>query len=313
MLKEIKSEHVKVFAERYDQLYVAARSLVNNDPGEARDLVHDALIAFVRHSPDLQKVNNIDGYLYTLIRNLVKAKKRRMNIHPIYELPIGNYNSAETGLAEALNWRYNPQPLLQLQDVLRVICEYACFRKESVKLGSALILRYFHGYHTSEIAQIMKVTASSVSQLLKLARAEVHLYLNDPKHLNFSHDVFCVRNSLGLNYGCLSFDLVDELRCAVFRSSYSRNCLLQFKLHKLYGDKGGEGIDCKTLAHIVSCAPCLDAVNTFIGLESLSMRYPTDTLGKRAKKWNIPRLEVMKRKTVTRRAILSSVEPSYGD
>jgi len=313
MLEEIESEHVKVFAERYDQLFVAARSLVNNDPGEAGDLVHDALIAFVRHSPDLQKVNNIDGYLYTLIRNLVKAKKRRMNIHPIYEHLIVSYNSDEPGLAEVVNWHYNPQPLLRLQDVLRVICEYACFRKESMKLGSALILRFFHGYHTSEIAQIMKVTAGSVSQLLKLARAEVHLYLNDPKHLNFSHEAFCLRNSLGLNYGCLSFDLVDELRRAVFRSSCSGNCLLQFKLHKLYGGNRSEGIDCKTLAHIVSCAPCLDAVNTFIGLEPLSMRYPTDTLGKRTKKWNIPRREVTERKTLTRRAILPSVEPSYGD
>jgi len=182
-----------------------------------------------------------------------------------------------------------------------------------MKLGSVLILRFFHGYHTSEIAQIMRVTASSVSQLLKLARAEVHLYLNDPKHLNFSHEILCIRNSLELNYGCLSDDLVDELRCAVFRSSCSRNCLLQFKLHKLYGGKSSEEIDCKTLAHIVSCAPCLDAINTFIGLELLSMRYPTDTLGKRAKEWSIPRREVGERKTVVRRAILPSVEPSCGD
>jgi len=310
---ETHSKHIEVFVERYDRLVAAARSLANNNQGQAKDLVHDALLVFVRRNPDLHKINNIDGYLHRLISNLAKSQKRHMNVRSISEISMENYDSVETGLHQAVDRNSNPQLLLRLQDVLRAICEYACFRKESLKLGSVLILRFFHGYHTSEIAQIMQVTASAVSQLLKLARAEAGLYINDPKHPHFSDEVACVSNKYGLNYGCLADDLVHELRRAIFQSHGSRNCLLQFKLQKLYAVKRQGEIDCKTLAHIVSCACCLDAVNSFLGLELLSVRYPADTLGKRPKNGEMFREVITEQGAVTQRAIQSSIQISYSE
>jgi predicted transcriptional regulator len=173
-----------------------------------------------------------------------------------------------------------------------------------LKLGSILILRFFHGYHTSEIAQIMGVTAGAVSHQLKLAQAEAYLYLNDPARLNLSHESAGIRGRLRLNYGCLVDDLVDELRRAILSSHSYRKCILHFNLHKLYGEQRRKEIDCKTLAHIVSCVGCLDAVNTFFGLELLSMRCPGDTLSRRAKGWKTSQKTVTFRETVTRRAIL---------
>src|SRR5262249_28828606 len=273
-LPEASSTHLNVFAERYNRLYAAARSLTNSDNEQARELVHDALIEFVRYCPDLHKITNINGYLYTIIRNLSKAQKQRLHDHSVYELSIENYDSFEFELSLAPNCHYNLRLRLQMQDVLRTICEYACFRKERLKLGSVMILRFFHGYHTSEIAQIMSVTASSVSQLLKLARAEVRLYLSDPRFLNSSQEIATVQGSLRLNYGCLVEDLVDELRAAIFRSFRCRGSLLRDKLNKLYGGQRRAEIDCKTLAHIVSCPLCLDTVNDFLGLDLLAARYP---------------------------------------
>jgi RNA polymerase sigma factor (sigma-70 family) len=275
--------HMDVFAERYSQLLVAARSLTNNNQGEAIELVHDALIEFIRHSPDLHKINNLDGYLRRLMSNLFKSQKRRRNVRLEYELSIENYNSVEDRLSDIANRFCSPHFLLRMQDMLRVICEYACFRKEKSKLGSALILRFFHGYHTSEIAKIMRVTASAVSHQLKLARAEIYLYLNNPKHLRFFNEIVKAHGESGLNYGCLADDLVAELRQAIFRLPSLHECILQFKLHKLYGRQCEQEIDCKTLGHIVSCEGCLDAVNAFLGLESLSSRYPTDMLSRCAK------------------------------
>jgi RNA polymerase sigma factor (sigma-70 family) len=290
--------HIEVFAERYNQLLVVACSLAKNDRDQARDLVHDALVKFVRLSPDLHKISNIDSYLRTLVRNLFKSQKRRMNTQSRYELTIENFNSVENGLSTVADRYYNPYLLLQIQDLLRVICEYACFRKERLKLGSALILRFFHGYHTSEIAQIMGVTASAVSHQLKLAQAETWLYLNDPKRLNLSHEIAGIRGTLGLNYGCLVNDLVEELRRAIFKSPSYRECILHFHLRKLYSVQCEEEIDCKTLAHIVSCADCLDAVNSFLGLELLSKRYPADTLNRCTKDRKASRQAVAKGKTV---------------
>jgi DNA-directed RNA polymerase specialized sigma24 family protein len=51
----VSSAHIDVFAERYDALIKVARSLTNNNQGQAVELVHDALIKFVRHSPDLHR------------------------------------------------------------------------------------------------------------------------------------------------------------------------------------------------------------------------------------------------------------------
>ena len=277
------SAHITVFAERYNQLLAAARSLGRDDQGQAIDLVHDALIEFVRYSPDLHKINNLDGYLCRLMCNLFKLQKRKAMNRSMMELSIENYDSVESVLTEAANQRCDPQHLLHIQDVLRTICEYACFRKERLKLGSVLILRYFHGYHTSEIALIMGVTSSAVSHQLKLAQAEINLYLNDPKQCDFYREIASLRGKLKLNHGCLADDLMSELRRAIFLPSSCRGCILHFNLYKLYSRPRQEGIDCKTLAHIVSCADCLNAISNFLGLDLPSMRYPMDELSRRTK------------------------------
>src|SRR5262245_43631317 len=121
-MPEISSAHLNVFAERYDQLLAAARSFSSNDQEQARDLVHDALIEFVRHSPDLDGINNLDGYLHTLMRNLFKSQKRRVNSHLLYELSIENYDLVESIIPEIAERYCNPHPLLKIQDMLRIIC-----------------------------------------------------------------------------------------------------------------------------------------------------------------------------------------------
>ena len=279
-VSQASSAHISIFAERYNKLLETARSLANNDREQAKELVHDALIEFVHHSPDLTTINNIDRYLRSLMRNVFKSQKRRICQRSKYELVIENYDLVESSFSETTNRYGNPHLLIQIQDVLRFICECACVRKERIKLGSVLILRFFHGYYTSEIAQIMGVTASAVSHLLKQARTEACLYLSNPDHRNYSYGVANAHGSSVFNYGCLADDLLNELRNAILKWPRGRNCLQHLQLQKMYEENSLEEIDSKTLAHIVSCESCLDAVNTILGLDSLSIRYPADKLGK---------------------------------
>jgi DNA-directed RNA polymerase specialized sigma24 family protein len=298
LVQEASTVHISIFAERYNKLLGIARSLTNNDQGQAMDIVHEALIKFVRYSPDLHKINNLDGYLRTLLCNLFKAQKRRVIVRSKCELPIENQGFIESISPGIADRGFDPNFLLQMQDILRIICEYACFRKERLKLGSVLILRFFHGYHTSEIALIMGVTASAVSHQLKLAQAEVCLYLKDPKHFNFYREIAAVRGRYKFNYGSLADDLVEELRRAIFQSSSCRECILHSNWYKIYGGQRRKEIDCKTLAHIVSCVDCLESASAYLGLELLSVRYPADMLSRRAKEENMPRRKIAKREAV---------------
>lgn len=291
---EVSSIYIKIFAARYNTLLKVASLLAGKDREQAIDLVHDALLLFVHRSPDLCKINNLDGYLRRLMYNLFKSQKRRAAFRSVKEFSIDSYDSIEYVLPEVADRCHNPHLLLQTQDALRAICEYACFRKERLKIGSALILRFFHGYHTSEIAQIMGVTPSAVSHQLKLAQNEVSLYFNDPTNANFCHDIASARSEYGLKYGCLVDDLVEELRRAIFLSSSCDGCILYFDLCKLYGAQRKEEIDCKTLAHIVSCANCLSAVSAILELDLPTIRHPIDKLtryantkDRRALQWSV--------------------------
>src|SRR6266545_4478733 len=92
---EASTVHISIFAERYNKLLGIARSLTNNDQGQAVDIVHDALISFVRYSPDLRKINNLDGYLRALLCNLFKAHMQRVTARSKCELPIENHDLIE--------------------------------------------------------------------------------------------------------------------------------------------------------------------------------------------------------------------------
>lgn len=292
LTQEASTEHIRIFAERYNELLATARSLTNNDQGRAIDIVHDALIEFVRYSPDLRKISNLNGYLHALLCNLFKTQKRRVTVRSKCELSIESYELIESVLPGVADRYQNPNLLLQIQDVLRIICEYACFSKDRLKLGSVLILRFFHGYHTSEIALIMGVTASAVSHQLKLAQAEVCHYLKDPKRSDFHREIIAVRGRYKPNYGSLADDLVEELRHVIFNSSSLHECILRNSLYKLYRGRCRKEIDCKTLSYIVSCAGCLEAASTFLGLGLLSERYPADMPSRRVKGEDAPRQEM---------------------
>src|SRR5262249_33625871 len=73
-------------------------------------------------------------------------------------------------------------------------------------------------------------------------------------------------------------DLVQELRERIFRSR-SGPCLAPGQLRHLYRAQGAETIESALLAHMVSCAPCLDEVNKMLKVSPLADRHPPDMLG----------------------------------
>jgi RNA polymerase sigma factor (sigma-70 family) len=274
--------HEDLFIQRYDWLMNWALRLTEYDREQAEDLVHDAFVQFSLDRPELDSIQqNLEGYLYTMLRNmhvsqLRRAARQRAATLPSIEPSLTDYDFIGDGLV-ALE-----RQAVQAQEELRRICQYACSRKDTSKAGSVLILRFFHGYYPAEIAQVMHGTRDAANKWLQIARSEVKLYLADRDALSFiSHGA---ADDLPLsNAAQTTEEFVHELRAYIFRS-HKDDCLSSEQLGSLYAAHGINAIDGHVLAHVVSCAKCVDEVNSVLGLPPLAERYPTKMIGPDTKK-----------------------------
>jgi len=132
-----------------------------------------------------------------------------------------------------------------------------------------LILRFFHGYYPGEIARVLQTTEAGVAERLRMARAEARACLADRGHVRWFDEQ---RTAPRLDV-CPPGDIepVIALRRAIF-ASRSGACLPR----AWSSDKW----DVVTLAHVVSCRACLDAVNQRLGLPLLADRDPDERLGR---------------------------------
>src|SRR6202034_2478105 len=74
---------------------------------------------------------------------------------------------------------------MDVQNELRCVCAFLCWRKASAKSASYLILRFFHGYYPEEIVRIALTSRNVVDRGIRLASLEAKAYLADPQRLRF--------------------------------------------------------------------------------------------------------------------------------
>jgi RNA polymerase sigma factor (sigma-70 family) len=256
----------QLFTERYANLRLWAIHLTNQESA-ADDLVQDAFVQWMLGRTRLEEIENIDGYLRTMLRNMHFSRMSRA-AQRLQEttLSIADYDS---GL---LGWTaIEPPRRLQASEDLHQICAYACFRKESSKAGSVLILRFFHNYFPTEIASVLNSSRNCVDQWQRLARREAKLFMNRPGGLRFVNGETPSRHTV-LRSDCDRLDL----RHLIFGSCRGE-CLSDNELHELYAGGNHEALTTAKLAHLVSCAKCLDVVNEMLGLPLLAERYRGDS------------------------------------
>lgn len=286
----ILESHEQLFISRYQSLLTWSLHLTGHDREEAEDLLHDAYIQFTLTRPDLNSIQNLNGYLFGVLRVLWLSRQRRAGRARLEQLSVIEYDSAEMGL-----WLSDPRELNRIQDELRAVCHYACARKESSKAGSVLILRFFHGYYPGEIARLLQATRKAVDSRLALARQEARLYLEEPERLSFiKTNLKAKKPQSGLTGPAgqggkmtkgatkttilTGDDLMRELRTEIFRARQG-DCFSPTELGQLYNGREAEAVDPEQLSHLVSCPVCLELANEILGLPPLSSRHPNDTLG----------------------------------
>ncbi|HKY41515.1 MAG TPA: sigma-70 family RNA polymerase sigma factor [Pyrinomonadaceae bacterium] len=269
---EVFQSHEAAFIEHYDWLFRWALQFTNNDRERAEDLAQQVFSQLIIAHTDLSRIQDIRAYLYTILRNTHRSELRLAGRSHGRSQSILEYGIADTALASS-----EANALFRTQEQLRRVCEYACLRKQTSRSGSVLILRFFHGYHISEIAAALGGTCPAVRQSLKFARNEARVFLDDPGALKFVGRT----QAISLPFDgrvCTADELLGELRRAIF-SSCQGKCLDGNALRVFYDESRITAADNATLAHIVSCAKCLDAINRKLGLPLLAERHPADALG----------------------------------
>ena len=157
--KNISDSHADLLIERYERLRVWALQLTEHDPDRAQDLLQEFFIHFTVTRPELNSIQDLESYLFVVMRNLHLSQVRRATRDSQRILSVVEFDSVEVGL-----WAADPRDLIRMQDQLRAVCQYACMRKETAKAGSVLILRFFHGYYPDEIASLLRVKRPAVSE-----------------------------------------------------------------------------------------------------------------------------------------------------
>jgi RNA polymerase sigma factor (sigma-70 family) len=274
LFPRLQADHEDLFLARYERLLAFARQLRDVDAQRAEDLVHDAFVQFIVSRPPLDNIENLDGYLHRMVRNLHLSEIRRRT--PVQSL-LPEATEPETAALQ-LQALKDYASLAAVKAELRATCRYAIARKESSRAGSAFILRFFHGYYIHEIAQILRAEKQPVYDLLRIARREVRAFRESSDQLSFIVNVTEDAAALLLTETSEEGELVEHLCDSIFKSCRT-DCLPVRQLRQRYREESKDSIDTQLAAHLVSCRRCLEVVNRTLGLRALEDRFPTDTLG----------------------------------
>lgn len=260
----------ELFAERYETLLGWALRLTHHQRDSAEDLVQDAFVQFMLARTQLEEIENLNGYLRRLLRNMYLSRATRLaqRLHDD-ALSIADYDTFRLGWTTI-----EPPRRMQAAEQLHQICAYACFRKESSRAGSVLILRFFLDYFPTEIASVLGSSRHCVDQWQRLARREVRVFLSEPNRLRFV-DTKTAAARPWTRYPASDCDLMLALRGTIFDSRQG-TCLPHEELREAYAAGRADALSTTQLAHVVSCRTCLDTVNTILGLPLLAERYPAE-------------------------------------
>jgi DNA-directed RNA polymerase specialized sigma24 family protein len=269
---EKSRDNEKIFLANYDWLLARARTLTRGSKDEAKELLQDLYVRFVqaKSGPEVSDESRLRGYLYRTLKNLSISQGLRNGRNTLSNLKLVDYDSAEIAVAAV-----DRSQLLFVRSDLAGICEYACIRRRTARAASVLILRFFFGYHSSEIVSILQSTPVAVDRLIQIARQEARAFLTRPGKLHFMGQEVARTSSYSQYLPDESAALFAELRRRIL-SEVEGDCAPEGEMESRYGTPPGPKVTTPGLAHLVSCRSCLERVNSLLHLPSLSERFSSD-------------------------------------
>src|SRR5947208_1804407 len=116
-LIEVRHTHVDLFVENYAMLRQWAMRFTERDNELAEDLLHDAFLQFTISKPDLDSIQNLEGYLYVMMRNLHLAQLRRAGRTSLRSLSVVEFDNVDVSF-----WASDPRDRIRMREELAAVC-----------------------------------------------------------------------------------------------------------------------------------------------------------------------------------------------
>jgi DNA-directed RNA polymerase specialized sigma24 family protein len=267
------ASHEDVFLTRHDVLFRHALKLTRGNRELAEDLLQDAFVYFTQLKPELDGIQNLDAYLYTILKNLQATYLRKGMRDPLGDLAGVDYESAELGLRTTPASRR-----LDICDQLARICEYAYSHREQSRPHCLLLLRFFHNYYMDELVSLAGNSYPTVRKWLDEAQADIRQALSVTAAGDAAQR-FEWTNKIAF-FGKPE-EFLRRLRELLLISGQD-SCPSQRTLRAVFSGTSLQETPTGLLAHLTGCRGCLDRVNELLGLPLLAYRYMED-MGERGR------------------------------
>jgi RNA polymerase sigma factor (sigma-70 family) len=263
----------RLFEFRYSDLLGWARQLADFDQSVAQELVHDAYVALSTSRPDLDGIANLDGYLYRVLRNLNQSRIRRAWKHDHDSLDVVDYDSLYIRLHLSRG-----ADQIDLQDRLMRLCVYLCWRKDSSRSASVLLLRFFRGFYPEEISRLAAMDHRAVRKQIERGRREAKAWLADPKKMTVIDGSSSIPSGFNQKQA-VTLDAFIARIGTLIDLSKNGQCFSPLRLAEIYGDPVCSALDTAELGHLVACDQCLTSVCRFLSMNPPDDRLPLDPPG----------------------------------
>lgn len=256
----------RYFQDNYDTLRRWASQITDKNTSISEDLVHEIYVKFLLNDRNMEGIEEIEAYMYSVLRNSYRSylrnNTRKMSGQiSIDELTVENHRSLFR----------DPRLTYKIRDDLIAMSSYLSRRSTGSISASIFILRFVHGYFPGEIGKIANRSRNSIEARIFKARQEILEFLTgNEKH---ESSVYTPVNAAKDAFGS---DFFLELSDYVFRNGQG-TCMDPIGLVRAY-KKERTGIERHELAHIASCRRCLDLVSDIHNIPGPDARHPLDAL-----------------------------------
>jgi DNA-directed RNA polymerase specialized sigma24 family protein len=246
MQRDLKANHAadtirsidQEFLSRYETFVHWAMRFSPGNRSRAQELVHEAFVQIRLTRTSLSSISNLDGYFYSVLRNLSLAQASEETRRTLIHLSPLEFDSLASAPPTS-----NLEEVLEFQFQLRELQRFLCVRRWSIKGASILILRFFLGYTNEELSAITHLSQASLRQRLRVARIEGRDHL---ARLKRDHTA-----TVDPLHALLAEDFVQEIRDSILGTTEGP-CITRNRLVD-----PGITLTTEELAHLAGCRGCL--------------------------------------------------------